>query len=197
MTISSLLSRGEGSLQPELVQWDSGTSNIVTNDRIYAILADAMMAGCGMDEDDVIGGYRTKLDSHVNMPVLGQHSFILNDTGQTVEVNLFTPQYKAMTAKLVDGALFYDCHYSGKSYVLVVQNAIHVPSMDNNLIPPFMMREARITVNEKAKIHRQSKGFGSLHHVQFYRFPDTAVSLGNLLILLHSAPNKGRSAGRT
>ena len=70
-----------------------------------------------------------------------------------MEINPFTPQYKAMRATLVDGALLYDCPYSGKSYILVVQNAIHVPSMDNNHIPPFMMREARIVVNEKAKIH--------------------------------------------
>ena len=49
---------------------------MVTNDRIYAILADAMTLGCGMDGDDVIGGYCTELDSHANMPVLGQHPFI-------------------------------------------------------------------------------------------------------------------------
>ena len=84
MTISSLSSGGEGSLQPEPVQWDSGKEDppsIVTNDRIYAILADAMTVGCGMDEDDVIGGYYTELNSHANMPMLGRHSFILNDTG--------------------------------------------------------------------------------------------------------------------
>ena len=101
---------------------------MVTNDRIYAILANATTLGCGIDKDNVIGGYRTELDSHANMPVLGRHTFILNDTGQTVEVNQFTPQYKAMTARLVDGALMYDCPYSGKSYILVVQNAIHVLS---------------------------------------------------------------------
>ena len=88
---------------------------MVTNDRVYAILADATTLGCGMDGDDVIGGYRTELDSHVSMPVLGQHTFILNDTGRTMEVNPFTPQYKAMTARLVDGALMYDCPCSGKS----------------------------------------------------------------------------------
>ena len=91
MTISSLSSRGEGLQQPELVQWDSGKkdpSNIVMNDRIYAILTNAMMAGCEMDEDDVIGGYRTKLDSHANMPMLGRHSVILNDTGRTVNLNM-------------------------------------------------------------------------------------------------------------
>ena len=156
MTISSLSSIGEGPLQPELIQWDPGkedASSMVTNDRIYAILADATTLGCGIDEDDVIGGYHTELNSHVNMPVLGRHTFILNDTGRTVEVNPFTPQYKAMTARLVDGVLMYGCPYSGKSYILVVQNAIHVPSMENNLIPPFMMREARIVINEKAKIH--------------------------------------------
>ena len=74
MTISSLSSGGEGLPQPEPVQWDSEKEDppsIVTNDRIYAILADATTAGGGMDEDDVIGGYRTELDSHVNMPVLG------------------------------------------------------------------------------------------------------------------------------
>ena len=66
------------------MQWDPGKEdppNIVTNDRIYAILADAMTADCGMDEDDAIGGYHTKLNSHANMPMLGRHSFILNDTG--------------------------------------------------------------------------------------------------------------------
>ena len=74
MTISSLSLVGEGLPQPELVQWDPGkedTPSMVANDRIYAILADATMVGCGMDEDDVIGGYRTELDSHANMPILG------------------------------------------------------------------------------------------------------------------------------
>ena len=53
----------------------------------------------------------------------------------------------------MDGSLLYDCPYSGKSYVLVVQNAIHVPHVDNNCILSFMMREAGIMVNEKANIH--------------------------------------------
>ena len=136
-----------------------------TNDRIYTILANATTTSCGIGEDDVIGGYPTELDSHANMPVLRRHTFILNDTGQTVEVNPFTPQYKSMTARLVDGALMYDCPYSGKSYILVVQNAIHVPSMENNLIPPFMMREARIIINEKAKIHTDDPKDSPLHHI--------------------------------
>ena len=83
-----------------------------------------------------------------------------------MEVNPFTPQYKAMTAKLVDSVLLYDCPYSGKSYVLVVQNAIHVPSMDKNLILPFMMREAGLAVNEKAKNHTDNPN-DSDHSIMF------------------------------
>ena len=43
--------------------------------------------------------------------------------------------------------------YDGESYILVVRNALHVPSICNNLLPPFMLQEAGITVNDKAKIH--------------------------------------------
>ena len=74
MTISSLSSVGEGSPQPEPVQWDPGkedTPGMVTNDRIYAILAGAITVGSGVDKEDVIGGYCTELNSHVNMPILG------------------------------------------------------------------------------------------------------------------------------
>ena len=37
--------------------------------------------------------------------------------------------------------------------MLVIQNALRVPSMSNNLIPPFIMRENGIIINECAKIH--------------------------------------------
>ena len=47
----------------------------------------------------------------------------------------------------------YVCPYTGKGALLVVQNALHVPSMTNNLIPPFMIREAGITLNDIPKIH--------------------------------------------
>ena len=47
----------------------------------------------------------------------------------------------------------YDSPLDGKEYMLVIQNALRVPSMNNNLIPPFIMRENGIIVNESAKIH--------------------------------------------
>jgi hypothetical protein len=96
---------------------------------------------------------RTELDTHANMPVVGKHAFIIGETGETVNVNAFSPDYPALKAKIVDAAVRYDCPYDGKAYLLIIRNAVHVPSMNNNLIPPFVMREIGIHVNDIPKIH--------------------------------------------
>ena len=95
---------------------------------------------------------RTELDSHANMAVIGRHAHILSTSDRMVEVNAFTPEHATIKAPLVDATLQYDSPYDGKSYILVIQNQIHVPSMTNNLIPPFLMQEAGVAVNDKPKI---------------------------------------------
>ena len=89
------------------------------------------------------------------MPVAGRNCYILSDLGKYINVSLFTPAYKALQAPMVDAPIQYDSPYDGKSYILVIQNALHVCSMMNNLLPPFMLKEAGVEVNDKAKIHAQ------------------------------------------
>ena len=60
-----------------------------------------------------------------------------------------------MEAELVDVALLYECPYEGKLHVLVIRNAIHIDSMENILIPPIILQEAGLQVNERAKIHTE------------------------------------------
>ena len=98
-------------------------------------------------------GSRTELDSHANMVVVGSNCLIVEYSGRTAVVNPFTPEYDALTeVPIVDAAVLYECPYSGKEYILLVRNALHVPAMVNNLIPPFVMREAGILVNDTPKI---------------------------------------------
>lgn len=124
------------------------------NDKLYRLIAsfDASDSDLMIDDKDQS---RTELDSHANMPVIGRNAYILAETGKSVEVNPYTPDYQAMTIPLVDAALRYDNPYDGKSYILVLRNALHVPSMKHNLIPPFMLREAGVRVNEVPKIQVQ------------------------------------------
>jgi hypothetical protein len=56
---------------------------------------------------------------------------------------------------MVDAAVRYDSPFDGKVYILVIRNALYVPSMKYNLVPPFVMREAGIIVRETPKIHME------------------------------------------
>ena len=87
------------------------------------------------------------------MCVVGKHSYVLNESGRTAQVNPFSPDYEPMEVPIVDAAILYECPYEGQEYVLVILNALRVNSMQHNLIPPFIMREAGLTVKDIPKIH--------------------------------------------
>ena len=95
--------------------------------------------------DDSSDGYddalysRSELDSHANMYVVGRHAYIINQTGKSVDVNPFTPDYNPIKVKMVNALVQYDCPYNGTTHLLLLRDALHVPSMPNNLLPPFAL----------------------------------------------------------
>ena len=150
---------------------------------------------------------RTELDSHANMIVVGQNATVIDDTGRTASVSPFNPSYKAMKeVHIIDAAIVYDCPHRGLSYILLCHNALHVPSMVHNIVPPFIMREAGIIVNDTPKIHveKPSEIDHSLYfeevekriplslHGIFSYFPTrkpTEIYITNELEILHLTPN--------
>ena len=106
-------------------------------------------------DEPIDGESRTELDSHANMPVVGREALVVEQSGKMVEVSPFTPDYKPIKVEVVNAMIQYDSPLDGKEYMLVIQNALRVPSMSNNLIPPFIMQENGTIVNECAKIHRE------------------------------------------
>ena len=90
--------------------------------------------------------------SHANMPVIGRNAYILSKIGETVDVAPFTPDYKPISVELVDAALKYECPYSGEVKILIIRRGLYVPSMTHYPLPPFMLREAGIHINEVPKI---------------------------------------------
>ena len=102
------------------------------------------------------GEGRTELDSHANMCVLGKHCLLLSElaTARKVSVGAFAEAAGGLeSVPIVDAMLVYDCPRRNQVYLLVLQNVLYIESMDDNLITPFILREAGITVNERAKIH--------------------------------------------
>ena len=102
---------------------------------------------------DVNESSRTELDCHANMPVIEINAYFLSKIGETLDVDPFTPDYKPISVELVDAALKYECPYSGETKLLIIRRGLYVPSTTHNLLPPFMLREAGIIINEVPKIH--------------------------------------------
>ena len=145
-------------LQPEQANicWDPGGTTVTNkNDRLYALLSAANASDDNPANEGHNSESRMELDSHANMAVVGRHAYTLADAGKTVEVSPFTPAYNSIRAKLIDAAVQYQCPFSGEEYIFVIRDAIQMPSMDHSLVPPFMLREAGIQVNERAKIHTE------------------------------------------
>jgi hypothetical protein len=65
--------------------------------------------------------------------VVGSETYILADLGKTLDVYPNTPDYKPMHIKMVDAAVRYESPFDGKVYILVIRNALYVPSMKYNL----------------------------------------------------------------
>ena len=150
--ISTLTTAEERDCKSELdenIVWKPREATLLQSNKIYSsIMGETKEA---MDESS-----RTELDSHANMPVIGKNAYILSKIGETVDVAPFTPDYNPIRVELVDAALKYDCPYSGESKILIIRRGLYVPSMSNNLLPPFMLRESGITTNEVPKIHVSS-----------------------------------------
>ena len=77
------------------------------------------------------------------MIVLGMHCLLINDSGTTAHVNSFSKEAGSISeVPIVDGACIYDCPRTGQAYLLITRNELSIPSNADNLITPFIMREA-------------------------------------------------------
>ena len=54
---------------------------------------------------------------------------------------------------IVDVLIAYDFQYSNQTYILSILNDLYIPTMQHNLIPPFLMRAGGVVVNGAPKVH--------------------------------------------
>ena len=87
-----------------------------------------------------------------------------------------------MKIPIIDAVITYDCPDTTKVWLLTVYNVLFVESMNHNLIPPFILREDDMEVNDRAKIHNpQGKPsltdhtYGSSKHVLLIPFKHSEI----------------------
>ena len=88
------------------------------------------------------------------MVVIGGQGTTIQHTGNFSDVNEFATDFGMMPrVPIADAVIAYDCPHSGEVFLLVAQNTLYIKIMEHNLVPPFIMRESGLEVNEKEKIH--------------------------------------------
>ena len=104
------------------------------------------------------------------MVIIGKYAIILVYIGNKLDGSPFKPDYQSMEkVSIVDLAVQYTCQYMAKVYVFMFRNSLSVPIMDNNLIPPLIMRETGMVVKDIAKIHINNPSVDN-HSIYFHNF---------------------------
>jgi hypothetical protein len=99
----------------------------------------------------------TELDSHANMAVAGSDYTIIAKSGNFLDVTPFSADLPVLQmVEIGDAMMAYDDPFTFITYLLVMKNALLIPSMDHNLIPPFLLQEAGLTLDEMPKHQMES-----------------------------------------
>ena len=149
------------------VQLSPNGEDFNPNNHVIAVISSGAAHGANNNKLST-----TEMDSHANMVVVGSNATEIQDTGRFADVNDFANDVGQMKrVPFKDMKIAYDCPYQKKTYLLIMNNALNVPSMNHNLIPPLILDEAGLEVDTKPKIH--SKNLSADSHSIF----DTATEL--------------------
>ena len=87
---------------------------------LYHKIVASMEVNVEMDGQETWRESRMELDSHANIPVVGKEALVVEQSGKTVEVSPFTPDYKPIKVEVVNAMVQYDSPLDGKEYMLVI-----------------------------------------------------------------------------
>jgi hypothetical protein len=94
----------------------------------------------------------TELDSHAIMSVVGSGSTVIARSGHFATVTPFSPDLPVLKkVEIGDAAMCYDDPVSLRTYILVLKNALLIPTMSHNSLPPFLVHDAGLFFDETPK----------------------------------------------
>ena len=94
-----------------------------------------------------------ELNSHADTCVLVKNAYIFLDYDRAVDIIGYVRSKgtSAKKMKTISSALVYDDHTTGKMTIIVVHQAIHVPTMESNLLIPVQVWMNDVKVDETPK----------------------------------------------
>jgi transposase len=95
---------------------------------------------------------RTEVDNHADTCLVGRHAHIFQHFGRQVNITGYDPSLGTVSnQEIVSAALAYDDPSTGEVMILILHQAIHIPTLHHNLICPMQLRMNDIRLNECPK----------------------------------------------
>ncbi len=117
---------------------------------VCALVLAATIGGASMGSHS--GLHATELDSHANMAVAGPDCTVIAISGHHATVTPFSSNLPTMNmVEIGDVAIAYNDPISLQTYLLVMRNALLIPTMDHNLIQLFLIWLAGLQIDETPK----------------------------------------------
>lgn len=92
---------------------------------------------------------QTDLDSHADQCAVGSNSLIVHDYERPINVSGYDPNGPvAADLKTVSAALAYDDPVSGETMILLVHQAIYIPTISHNLLSTMQVRLNDVIIND-------------------------------------------------
>ena len=111
-----------------------------------------------------------EIDNHADTCVVGKQALIIYDYERPVSVQAYDPSLGTQQYRTVSAVVGYECLRSGKTYLMVLHQAIEIPHLDHHLLCPMQCRMANIKVNETPKFLCQNPDSAS--HAVVARDPE-------------------------
>ena len=83
--------------------------------------------------------------------VLGDNCLVIHDHNRPVNVYSYDSKDGHKSAKTVDGTVGYQDPQSGQTFMLVINQAIHIDGLVNHLLCPMQCRINGMQINEVPK----------------------------------------------
>jgi hypothetical protein len=84
--------------------------------------------------------------------MIGKHCLVTHVYDKTVSVTGYDPKLGSMTGmQIISAAFAYSDPLAGETIILWVHQAVHIPTMSNNLLCPMQMRLNDVIVDDHGK----------------------------------------------
>ena len=78
-----------------------------------------------------------EIDNHANTCVVGKHALGIYKYERPVSAQAYDPALGTQQYRTVSAVVGYECLKSGKTYLLVIHQAIEIPHLDHHLLCPM------------------------------------------------------------